>query len=69
MCFVISFIPATVWAIIGYLVLFSSTRAEGRVQTLGRFLAMWAFFIAVCILLAGAYITFAGICPLDAFVH
>jgi len=30
MCFIFSFVPATFWAIIGYFVLFSSTKAEGR---------------------------------------
>ncbi len=69
MCFFISFLPATFWAVIGYFVLFSSTRAEGRVQTLGRWLAIWIFFIAVLIPLAAAYITLAGFCPVSAMMQ
>ncbi|MEE9158703.1 MAG: hypothetical protein V3U60_10000 [Gammaproteobacteria bacterium] len=69
MCFFVSFLPATFWAVIGYFVLLSSTRAEGRVQTLGHWLAIWIFFIAVLIPFAAAYITLAGFCPLDAMMQ
>jgi len=65
MCFFISFFPATFWVILGYFVLFSSTKAEGRLRTLGQALAIWVFTIAGFILLAGAYITFAGLCSID----
>ena len=66
MCFFISFAPATFWAIAGYFVLFSSTRAEGRVKTLGQALAIWTFVLAVWIPIAAAYVTIAGMCPIDA---
>ena len=69
MCFFISFLPAAIWAVIGYFVLFSSTRAEGRVQTLGYWLAIWKFFIAVLIPFVAAYITFVGFCPLAAMIQ
>jgi len=69
MCFFISLLPATFWAVIGYFVLFSSTRAEGRVQTLGHWLAIWIFLIAVFIPIVAAYITLTGLCPLDALMH
>ncbi len=69
MCFFISLLPATIWAVIGYFVLLSSTRAEGRVQTLGHWLAIWIFFIAVFIPFVAAYITLAGFCPLDAMMQ
>jgi hypothetical protein len=62
MCFFFSFMPATFWAVIGYFVLFSSTKAEGGVRTLGRVLAIWAFVIAGFIVLAGAYVTLSGMC-------
>ena len=67
MCFFISFFPATFWAILGYFVLFSSTRAEVGVRTLGRVLAIWVFIIAGFIVLAGAYMTLAGWCSADGF--
>jgi hypothetical protein len=69
MCFFISLLPATIWAVIGYLVLFASTRAEGRVRTLGHWLAMWIFFIAVFIPFVAAYITLAGFCPIAALMQ
>ena len=66
MCFIVSFVPATFWAIVGYFVLFSSRKAEGRVKTLGQVLAGWTFVLAVLIPIAAAYVTFAGLCPLNA---
>jgi len=44
---IFSFVPATFWAIVGYFVLFSSSRADGRVKTLGQALAAWVFVIAL----------------------
>ena len=66
MCFIFSFVPATFWAIVGYFVLFSSRKAEGRIKTLGQVLAVWTFVLAVMIPIIGAYVTIAGICPIDA---
>lgn len=65
MCFLISFMPATFWTILGYFILFSSTKAEGRVKSLGQALAIWAFVIAAFILLAGAYVTSTGLCSME----
>lgn len=64
MCFFMSFMPATFWAVIGYFILFSSTKAEGAVKTFGQVLAIWVFVIVACILMAGAYITVADMCPI-----
>jgi hypothetical protein len=69
MCFVISLIPATVWVIVGYFVLFTSTRADGAVRTFGRGLAIWLFIIAAFIPLVGAYVTIAGLCPIDEIIQ
>ena len=66
MCFIFSFVPATFWAIVGYFVLFSSRKAEGRIKTLGQVLAVWTFVLAVMIPIIGAYVTIAEICPIDA---
>ena len=65
MCFFISFMPATFWAIVGYFVLFSSTKAEGGVKTLGQILGIWALVISGFILLAGAYVSMTGLCSMD----
>jgi len=69
MCFFFSFVPATLWVVVGYFVLFSSTKIEGGVRTFGRILAVWVFIIAAFIPLMGAYLTFSGLCPLEALLH
>lgn len=66
MCLFFSIVPATFWVIIGYFVLFSSNKAEGRVRTLGQVLAIWTFVLAALIPIAAAYVTAQGICPIDA---
>ena len=65
MCFFISFLPATFWAVVGYFILLSSTKVEGRVKTLGQFLGIWAFVISGFILLAGAYVSVTGLCTME----
>lgn len=69
MCIAFSLMPATFWAIVGYFLLFSSTRSEGRLKTLGQVLAVWAFVIAALIPVAAIFVTFAGLCPIDALIH
>lgn len=68
MCFFFSFMPATFWLVLGYFVLFSSTRAEGAVRTLGRVLAIWIFTVSGAIVLAGAYVTLNQMCPFEALM-
>jgi hypothetical protein len=69
MCFFFSFIPATFWCVVGYFVLFSSTRAEGSVRAFGRGLSIWVFLVAGFIVVAGAYITLSGMCSIDAILN
>lgn len=69
MCFLISFIPATAWFILGYFVFFASTKAEGDVQTFGKFLAIWVFILASFVPVMGAYVTLSGFCPLEAIME
>lgn len=65
MCFLISLVPATFWATIGYFVLFASSRAENGVKGFGRILAIWIFVIALIPPIAGAYISLSGLCPIE----
>jgi hypothetical protein len=65
MCFIFSFIPATIWLTIGYLVLYLAARSEGSIKRFGKILAIWIFIIAALIPIIGAYITLSGCCPLD----
>ncbi len=69
MCLMFSFVPATFWVVVGYCVLFSSARAEGRVRTFGQVLAVWVFVLAVLIPVAAAYVTFAGLCSIDTLMQ
>ncbi len=69
MCFFFSLIPATVWAVIGFFVLYVSTKAEGGLSKFGRALAIWAFVIAALFPLAGAIVTLTGLCPMGAMME
>ena len=66
MCFFFSFLPATIWLVLGYFIMFSSTKAGGNMQTFGRILAIWVFVIAAFIPIMAAYITLNDLCPLAA---
>jgi hypothetical protein len=61
MYFFFSLLPATFLAVVGYFVLFSSTRTAGAIRTLGQILAIWVFVLAALLPVAGAYATYAGI--------
>jgi hypothetical protein len=63
MCFFLSLIPATIWVVLGYFILFSSTKVQGTLQRFGYFLAIWTFIIAAVIPVMGAYVTLTGLCP------
>ena len=55
-----SLIPATILAVLGHFVLFSSTKTQGAVQRFGQILAVWVFLLAALSPVMGAYATFAG---------
>ena len=70
MCFLVSLLPATFWLIIGYFVLFSSSRtAVGGIRNFGQVLAIWVFVIAALFPIGGAYVTLAGLCPDISEMH
>ena len=69
MCFFLSLIPATIWVVVGYFILFSSTKTEGSVQLFGRILAIWVFVIAAFFPVIGAYVTLSGLCPIEAMIQ
>lgn len=69
MCFVFSFLPATVFTVLGYIVLYCATRSEKGVATFGRILTVWVFIVAAFFLLMGALITFTDACPIDALIR
>ena len=61
MYFFVSLIPATLVVVLGYFILFSSTKTQGAVQSFGQILAVWVLVLAALVPLAGAYATFAGV--------
>ena len=69
MCFIFSLIPATIFAVIGYFVLFSSTKAEGAVQKFGQILAVWVFIVALFFPIMGSYVTLSGLCPIEELMQ
>ncbi len=69
MCFLFSLFPATMLTVVGYIVLYCSTKADGAVRTFGKILAIWVFFLALIPPAMGAYVTIAGICPIDAMMR
>lgn len=46
MYFFLSLIPATLAVVLGYFILFSSTKTQGVVKTFGRILAVWVLAAA-----------------------
>ena len=66
MCFFMSLIPATMIVVVGYFVLFSSTRAEGGIRRFAHVLAIWLFAVALLPPVGGAYITLGDLCPIEA---
>ena len=66
MCFFMSLIPATIIVVVGYFVLFSSRKAEGRIRRFGQVLAIWVFVVALFPLIGGAFVTLTDRCPIAA---
>ena len=64
MCFFFSLMPATMVVMIGYFVLFSTTKVEGSIQKFGKILAIWLFVIASFFPMMGAYMAISGQCPM-----
>ena len=69
MCFFVSFMPDTLWLVVGYFVLFSATKTHGWVQVFGRVLAIWIFIIATFIPVMSLYVTIADLCPVEAIME
>lgn len=69
MYFFFSLIPATLAVVLGYFILFSSTKTEGAVKTFGQILAIWVFILAAVFPMAGAYATYAGLPPIGTMMR
>jgi len=53
MLFLFSLLPGTILLVVGYFVLFASSRAEGGVKRFGQYLAVWIFFLVTVLVLGG----------------
>ena len=69
MCFVYSLVPATIFVVIGYFVLFSSKKAESTISKFGFILAIWIFVVAAFFPVCGAYMTLSGQCPMEKMMQ
>ena len=61
MYFLFSLLPATIAVVLGYFILFSSSKAQGGVKAFGLALAVWVLILAAALPMAGAYATYAGV--------
>jgi len=55
MFFLLALIPATALTVGGYVALYLSSRSEGLLRTLGRYLGIWAFVLAALVVLGGVF--------------
>ena len=69
MCFIFSLFPATIFTVIGYFVLFSSTKTEGAVQKFAQILTIWIFIVASFFPMMGLYMTLSGLCPMGELMQ
>jgi hypothetical protein len=68
-CFFFSLVPATAWFVIGFFVLFATTKAEGGLRTFGRVLGIWALLIGLMFPVMGMYLTLADACPFNEMME
>ena len=45
--------------------LFASGKTDGNLRKFGRILSIWTFVIAALLPLGGAYVSDAGVCPMQ----
>lgn len=69
MFFFFSLIPATLSVVLGYFILFSSTKTQGLVKTFGQLLAIWLFILEAVVPIAGGYATYAGVSPMATMMQ
>ena len=69
MCFFFSFVPATVFTTLSYFVWYVAGKAEGNRQRWGNFLAVWLLIVALGFIGCGAFVTLAGLCPMDRMLE
>lgn len=61
MIFLLSLIPTTALVVVGYFLVYTSTRAEGGLKRFGQYLGIWVFFLAGIVILGGVIASTAGV--------
>ena len=69
MGFLCGLIPATIFIVVGYFILFSSIKAEGAIKRFGQILAIWVFIIALLSLISCVYMFQTGKCAMFKMMH
>jgi hypothetical protein len=65
MCLLFSLVPASVFTTLSYFVWFAAGNSQGSRQQWGNYLAIWLLIVALGFITCGAYVTFAGLCPME----
>ena len=60
MMFFMSLIPATLFVVLGYFILYSSSGSEGSIHKFGKHLSIWVFILAGLFLLGGVIAPLSG---------
>jgi hypothetical protein len=61
MIFLLSLLPTTAFVVVGYFLVYTSTRAEGALKRFGQYLGVWVFFLAGVTILGGLFASTLGI--------
>jgi len=70
MPFLFSLIPTTFLVVVGYFLIYTSTRAEGRLKRFGKYLGVWVFFLAGMVILGGLLASTGVVTtPMDAMMQ
>jgi len=64
MCFIFSLFPATFLTVVGFFILFASSKSDGNIKIFGLILAIWIFIVALLFPIGGAFVTLSGQCPM-----
>ena len=65
MSFIASLFPATLFAVLGYVVLYCALRSEGAAGVFGKILATWVFILALLFLVGGTFMGISGFSPME----
>ena len=65
MCLIFSLFPASAFGALSYLVWSAAGASQGSRRQWGTYLAVWLLIVAAGFVACGAYVTFAGSCPME----